>query len=78
MAAMIAGIKLESAEKAGAAIIDHNKRECIGFIESAVILKISPPNFRARKEPSKYPIIALTKPIIRALPRKIPRILPVP
>ena len=74
--AMIAGIKLESAEKAGATMIDHTNSEYIGLIELAVILNIALPNFKARKEPSRYPIAALAKPINNALPRKIPNILP--
>ena len=48
MAAIIAGIKLESAEKVGARMIDHTKSEYIGLIEPAVILKIALPNFIAR------------------------------
>ena len=53
MTAMIAGIKLESAEKDGATMIDHKKSEYIGLIEPAVILKIALPNFTARKEPNR-------------------------
>lgn len=51
--AFIAGIKLESAEKQGATMIDHIKSEFIGLIELAVILKIILPNLTARKEPKR-------------------------